>query len=142
MSPVRNWSKGPGRLLDASATCAKIELQIGGGFVSMPTYVTREEFEARVGVLEREVEGERLVTRHILEQTRRNGDDLATIKGQLDGVDLKRLVQKVDSLESKVDGLEWKIGSVDVKLTALAHSLPTMIGETVREAVSKRRKKT
>ena len=41
----------------------------------MPTYVTREEFEARVGVVEREVEGEKLVTRHILEQSRRNGDD-------------------------------------------------------------------
>jgi hypothetical protein len=101
----------------------------------MPTYVTREEFEARVGVLEREVEGEKLVTRHILEQTRRNGDDLATIKGQLDGVDLKRLVQKVDSLE-------WKIGSVDAKLTALAHSLPTTIAEAMRKALGKRRKKT
>ncbi len=101
----------------------------------MPTYVTREEFEARVGVLEREVEGEKLVTRHILEQTRRNGDDLATIKKQLDGVDLKGLVQKVD-------GLEWKLGSVDAKLTALAHSLPTMIAEAMRKAVSKRAKKT
>ena len=101
----------------------------------MPTYVTREEFDARVGVLEREVEGEKLVTRHILEQTRRNGDDLATIKGQLDGVDLKRLVQKVDSLE-------WKIGSVDAKLTVLAHSLPTMIAEAMRKALGKRRKKT
>jgi hypothetical protein len=100
----------------------------------MPTYVTREEFEARVGVLEREVEGEKLVTRHILEQTRRNGDDLATIRKQFDGVDLKRLVQNVDSLE-------WKIGSVDAKLTALAHSLPTMIAETMRKALSKRRKK-
>jgi hypothetical protein len=101
----------------------------------MPTYVTREEFEARVGVLEREVEGEKLVTRHILEQTRRNGDDLSTIKKQLDGVDLKGLVQKVD-------GLEWKLGSVDAKLTALAHSLPTMIAEAMRKALSKRTKKT
>jgi hypothetical protein len=101
----------------------------------MPTYVTREEFEARVGVLEREVEGEKLVTRHILEQTRRNGDDLATIKKQLDGVDLKGLVQKVD-------GLEWKLGSVDAKLTALAHGLPTMIAEAMRKALGKRRKKT
>ena len=100
----------------------------------MPTYVTREEFEARVGVFEREVEGEKLVTRHVLEQTRRNGDDLATIKGQLDGVDLKGLVQKVDSLE-------WKIGSVDAKLTALAHSLPTVIAEAMRKALGKRRKK-
>jgi hypothetical protein len=101
----------------------------------MPTYVTREEFEARVGVVEREVEGEKLVTRHILEQTRRNGDDLATIKKQLDGVDLKGLVQKVD-------GVEWKLGSVDAKLTALAHSLPTMIAEAMRKALSKRAKKT
>ncbi len=101
----------------------------------MPAYVTREEVEARVGVLEREVEGEKLVTRHILEQTRRNGDDLATIKKQLDGVDLKGLVQKVD-------GLEWKLGSVDAKLTALAHSLPTMIAEAMRKALSKRAKKT
>src|SRR5712692_1544794 len=95
----------------------------------MPTYVTREEFEARVGVLEREVEGEKLVTRHILEQTRRNGDDLATIKKQLDGVELKGLVQKVD-------GLEWKLGSVDAKLTALAHSPTTMIAEAMRKALS------
>jgi hypothetical protein len=43
--------------MDPSTTCAKIGLQIGGGPFSMPTYVTREEFEARVGVLEREVEG-------------------------------------------------------------------------------------
>ena len=51
--------------------------------------VTREEFEARVGVLEREVEGEKMVKRHILEQTRRNGDDLAAIKtrlGRIEGV--------------------------------------------------------
>ena len=39
----------------------------------MATEVTREEFEAWVGVLEPEVEGEKMVTRHILEQTRRNG---------------------------------------------------------------------
>jgi hypothetical protein len=45
-----------------------------------PAYVTREEFERRMRVLEGEVEGEKLVTRHILEQTRRNGDDLATLK--------------------------------------------------------------
>ena len=35
----------------------------------MPADVTREEFTA----IEREVQGETLVTRHILEQTRRNG---------------------------------------------------------------------
>lgn len=96
----------------------------------MPAYVTREEFK----VLQDEVEGEKLVTRHILEQTRLNGADLATIKRQLEGVDLKGLVRKVDSLESKV-------GSMDAKLTGLIHNLPTIIAEALRKDHSERRKK-
>jgi septal ring factor EnvC (AmiA/AmiB activator) len=35
-------------------------------------------------VLEGEVEGEKLVRRHILEQTQRNGDDLAVLKARVD----------------------------------------------------------
>ena len=81
----------------------------------MPAEVAREEFEARVGVLEREVEGEKMVTRHILEQTRRNSDDLAAIKTRLD-----RVEGKVDTLDRKVDDLTM--------------SLPRLIGEAVREA--------
>ena len=46
----------------------------------MPTHVTREEFDARIRVLEGEVEGEKMVTRHILEQTRHNSNDLASLK--------------------------------------------------------------
>ena len=45
----------------------------------MAADVTREQFVA----LEQEVEGEKLVTRHILEQTRRNGDDIAAVKTRL-----------------------------------------------------------
>ena len=44
----------------------------------MPAAVTREEFEARVGVLEQEVEGEKLVTRHILELSNRPGATVTT----------------------------------------------------------------
>jgi uncharacterized protein YoxC len=87
----------------------------------MPTYVTREEFEARVGVLEREVEGEKLVTRHILEQTRRNGDDLAAIKTRLDRV------------EEKVDGLDRKVDLLDRTVRDLAKSLPVIVADTMRE---------
>jgi len=87
----------------------------------MPTYVTREEFEARAGVLEREVEGEKLVTRHILEQTRRNGDDLAAIKTRLDRV------------EEKVDGLDRKVDRLDRTVKDLAKSLPVIVAETMRE---------
>jgi uncharacterized protein YoxC len=36
--------------------------------------------------LEGEVEGEKTVTRHILEQTHRNGDDLAAVKSELSTV--------------------------------------------------------
>jgi tetrahydromethanopterin S-methyltransferase subunit G len=99
----------------------------------MATDVTREEFEARTGVLEREGEGEgeKLVTRHILEQTRRNGDDLAAVKTRLDrieekldGVDLKGLVRKVDGLDRKVDGL--------------AENLPRIVGDVMREVLRER----
>jgi hypothetical protein len=96
----------------------------------MPADVTREEFAA----LEQEVEGEKLVTRHILEQTRRNGDDLAAIKtrlgrveAKLDGVDLKGLVQKVDGLDRKVD--------------ALTKSLPGIVSDALSDYEIKSKKK-
>jgi uncharacterized protein YoxC len=91
--------------------------------------VTREEFEAPVGVLEREVEGEKMVTRHILEQTRRNSDDLAAIKTRLD-----RVEGKVDVLQTKVDGLQTTVDG-------LARELPQIVAEAVREALPKRRGK-
>lgn len=89
--------------------------------------VTRQEFDARVGVLEREVEGEKVVTRHILEQTRRNGDDLAAIKTRLDRV------------ERKVDGLEQEVQSVKVTLNHLVRDLPRIVGDVVREVLRERR---
>jgi uncharacterized protein YoxC len=104
----------------------------------MAVDLTREEFEARVGVLEREVEGEKMVTRHILEQTRRNGDDLAAIKSRLDrveakldGVDLKGLVGKVEGLDKKVEGLDRKVDD-------LTKSLPDIVGEVMREVMRER----
>jgi hypothetical protein len=48
-----------------------------------PAYVTREEFERRMRVLEGEVTGEKHVTRHILEQTMRNGGDLAAVRVEI-----------------------------------------------------------
>jgi len=99
----------------------------------MPTYVTREEFEARVGLLEQEVEGEKLVTRHVLEQTRRNGDDLAAIKTRL-----SRVEEKVDGLDRKVDGLDRKVDSLDRTIRELARSLPGIVGEVVREVWQQR----
>ena len=62
-----------------------------------------------------------MVTRHILEQTRRNGDDLAAVKSRLDRVD-----QRFDGLERKVDGL--------------TKDLPTIVGEVMREVLRERDK--
>jgi hypothetical protein len=95
----------------------------------MPSDVTREEFESRVGVLENEVEGEKLVTRHILEQSRRNSDDLAAIKTRLGRV------------EGKVDGLDRRLGSVEHKLGSLERSLPKVVADTMREVLDERDRK-
>jgi len=40
-----------------------------------------------------------MVTRHILEQTRRNGDDLAAVKSRLD-----RVENTLDAVEQKLGG--------------------------------------
>jgi tetrahydromethanopterin S-methyltransferase subunit G len=95
----------------------------------MPDSVTREEFthlEGRVSVVEQEVEGEKLVTRHILEQTRRNSDDLAAIKTRLDRV------------ERKVDGVDNRMGSLDNRIGSLESNLPRIVGDVVREVFRER----
>lgn len=103
----------------------------------MPSDVTREEFEARVGVLEREVEGEKMVTRHILEQTRHNGDDLAAIKTRFD-----RVERKVDGLDQKIGGIDSKIDGVESRLSnrigSLERSLPKIVGDVMREVLRER----
>ena len=95
----------------------------------MPTDVTRDEFDhlkARVDTAEGEIEGEKLVTRHILEQTRHNGDDLAAIKSRLDRHD-----QRFDRLERKVDGLERKVDG-------LVTDLPRIVGDVMRDVLRER----
>jgi uncharacterized protein YoxC len=95
----------------------------------MASEVRREEHDhlvARVDVLEREVEGEKMVTRHILEQTRRNSDDLAAIKTRLD-----RVETRLDRVEGKVDG-------VHTTLHSLIQDLPDIVSDAVRQALPKR----
>src|SRR5262245_58209274 len=106
--------------------------------------VTREEFEARVGVIEREVEGEKMVTRHILEQSRRNSDDLAAIKTRLDRVEGKvdalqmtvdGLQATVGGLQSTVGGLEGTVGGLQATVNSLVRDLPKIVADAVREAL-------
>jgi hypothetical protein len=93
--------------------------------------VTRSEFDhlsARVSVAEREVEGEKMVTRHILEQTRRNSDDLAAVKTRL------------DRIERRLDGHDDRFGVIERKLDDLSRSLPTIVSTAMREVLSERDK--
>jgi len=102
----------------------------------MASDVTRDEFQhlaTRTDILEREVEGEKMVTRHILEQTRRNGDDLATVKTQLGRVEKR--------LDTRIDGVETHLGRVEAKVDGLARSLPEIVGEAVREAFREERER-
>jgi chromosome segregation ATPase len=105
----------------------------------MATDVTREEFqhlERRVGVVEHEVEGEKMVSRHILEQTRRNGDDLAAVKSRLDRHD-----QRFDNLEREVRDLRSDLHGLRSDLHGLRNELPTIVGEVMRDVLQERDKK-
>jgi tetrahydromethanopterin S-methyltransferase subunit G len=103
----------------------------------MPSDVTREEFRA----LELDVEGEKLVTRHILEQTRRNGDDLAAVKTRLDRIEQKLDGVDVKGLERQVDGLDKKFDRLDRKVDNLTKTLPSIVGDVMREVLRERDEK-
>jgi uncharacterized protein YoxC len=90
--------------------------------------VSGEHLEARVRFLETEVEGEKLVTRHILEQTRRNADDLAAVKTRLDRV------------ERKVDGVAQDVGNVRRTVEGLARELPKIVTDALRAVRTRGRK--
>ncbi len=105
----------------------------------MPSDVTRDEFQhlaTRTDILEREVEGEKMVTRHILEQTRRNGDDLAGVKTRLD-----RVETRLDGVENRLEGVESRLGRVEHKVDGLARSIPEIVGDVVREAFREERER-
>ena len=112
----------------------------------MPGPVTREEFDELVD----EVRGEKTVTRHILEQTRRNSDDLAVLKTRtarveekVDGLDRKvdGLDARVGRLEGKVDGLDARVGRLEGKVDGLVRDLPRIVGDTMREVLDERDRK-
>ena len=108
--------------------------------------VTREDLkrvETRLEFAGQEVEGEKFVWRYVLEQSRKNGDDLAVLKtraGRLEG--------KVDGLEGKVDRLEGKVDRIETELRALRsdftssqEKLPGLIADVMREVLRESRGK-
>ena len=94
-----------------------------------PSDVTRSAFDhlrGRVDVVEREVEGEKMVTRYILEQTRRNGEDLATVLERLGGV------------EGRLGDVEGRLARVEQRVEDLAAAMPAIVADAVREVLRER----
>lgn len=89
--------------------------------------------ERRVAAVEQEVEGEKMVTRHILEQTRRNGDDIAAIRTQL-----ARIEVRFDRTDREMGALKAEFGGLRSEMRELRADLPGMIAETLREVLRER----
>jgi hypothetical protein len=122
-----------------AANDANLRLRSRGQACHMASDVARTEFDqltTRVDVVEREVEGEKVVTRYILEQTRRNGDDLAAIKGRLD-----RVEGRLDGVEGRLDRVESKVDGLAQDLRGLVRNLPKIVSEAVRVALPAPRRK-
>lgn len=88
--------------------------------------VTRDEFtrlEARVSTIEQETEGEKMLSRYVLTQSRQNGDDLAALK------------TRVDRIEEKVDRLEQTVGHIGITLGALRRDLPSIVADAMRDVL-------
>jgi predicted nucleic acid-binding Zn-ribbon protein len=117
------------------------------GNAAMASDVSRDEFhhlEARVTVVEQEVEGEKMVTRHILEQSRRNGHDLADFKNDMadfkkqTGERFDRLERRFDNLEGRFDNLEGRFDKLERKVDTLRKDIPSIVGEVMRDVLRER----
>lgn len=92
--------------------------------------VTREDLkrvEDRVETVAREVDGEKLVSRYILKQSRQNGDDLVAIK------------MRVERIEEKVEKLETELRGLRSDFSSSQSNLPGMIAEVMREVLRENR---
>lgn len=92
-----------------------------------------ERDAGRLKVLEDEVEGEKMVTRHILEQTRRNSEDVAAMRKQLD-----RMETRQDRMEGDLTGLRSEVGGLRSEVRSLRVDLPGIVAETMREVLRER----
>jgi hypothetical protein len=90
-----------------------------------------------VDIVEREVEGEKMVTRHILQQSRRNGDDLAAVKDDLATVkdDLAAIKSRLDHHDQRFDGLERRVDGLE---RHVRHELPRIMGDVMRDVLRER----
>lgn len=92
----------------------------------MSDTVTREEHKTlqdRVSVVEREVDGEKMLSRYILQQVRANGDDLAAVKTRLDRV------------ETDVSEVKRDLSEVKNNLTQFRKDMPGIVADAMHEVL-------
>jgi archaellum component FlaC len=75
-------------------------------------------------------------TRDILEQARRNGDELAAIKSRLD-----RIENSLDGIDQGFGGVGQRLGGIERKVDELIENLPKVIGEVMRDVLDERDRK-
>ena len=90
-----------------------------------------EALERRIAA--QEVEGEKVVSRYIFEQTPRNGDDLAAMRSRLD-----RTESRLDRHDVRFDRLEAELQTLRMELRSLRSDLPRIVAETMREVLRER----
>jgi hypothetical protein len=66
----------------------------------------------------------------ILEQERRNGDDLAVIKQRLD-----RIESRLDSVDGGLARIESRLDGLDRAFKDFAKNVPAIVGDAARQAL-------
>ncbi len=97
----------------------------------MSDTVTREEhkiLQDRVSVVEREVDGEKMLSRYILQQVRANGDDLAAVKTRLGRV------------ETDISEVKRDLSVVQNDLAQFRKDMPSIVADAMREVLKESRK--
>lgn len=95
--------------------------------------VTREDLkrvEDRVEFVVQEADGEKLLSRYILKQSRQNGDDIAAVKTRVG-----RIEEKVDRLETEMRGLRSDLNGLRSEFNSSQGKLPGMIADVMREVL-------
>jgi hypothetical protein len=92
-----------------------------------------EARERHVTALEQKVGGER-IRRSILDQTPRNGDNLAAIRSRLD-----RIEARLDRHDVRFDGLDSRFDRLEAELRSLRSDLPKIVADTMREVLREHR---
>jgi hypothetical protein len=83
-----------------------------------------------------EAEGKKMIRHQILEQMRRNGDDLASVKSRLE-----RIEYRVDGINQGLGGVDGKLGGLERKIDELTRNLPKIVGEVMRDVLDERDRK-